>query len=356
MRVAALNLAAVQAFYSKFPELKANPFYIFGESYAGIYIPMLADAILNASSSAAAIPLVGIGVGNGCLGDEVGTCSPHGTRIEVEFLYGHGAMSQPTYEMLKVQCPDFANPEPMCNEWLDKMNAEVGPYYGYNLYDDCGPNGQMGGHPHKTWREHQADKANQGRWSSGSQLGSSAAPPTRYGYPCGKQHGATSWLNDPAVRKALHVPSETFYGYKFYLDQIEPPFNYTSDVATLVPTYLRLIPKIKTLVYNGDVDPCVSYNGNEEWTRGLGLKESEPWAPWHSDPGTGSQIAGYKTVYEHNFTFATVKGAGHMVPQYQPQRALDLFSRWIGVAEEPDAPTATIADAASKAEQPPSLP
>ena len=38
-------------------------------------------------------------------------------------------------------------------------------------------------------------------------------------------------------------------------------------------------------------------------------------------------------MYEHNFTFATVKAAGHMVPQYQPQRALDLFSWWIGVAE-----------------------
>jgi hypothetical protein len=49
------------------------------------------------------IPLVGIGVGNGCLGDEVGKCSSEGTRIEVEFLYGHGAMSQPTYEMLKVR-------------------------------------------------------------------------------------------------------------------------------------------------------------------------------------------------------------------------------------------------------------
>lgn len=57
--------------------------------------------------------------------------------------------------------------------------------------------------------------------------------------------------------------------------------------------------------------------------------------------GTGSQIAGYQTVYEHNFTFATVKGAGHMVPQYQPQRALDLFSRWIGVADAPALPTAT---------------
>ena len=35
------------------------------------------------------------------------------------------------------------------------------------------------------------------------------------------------------------------------------------DVATLVPTYHRLIPRIKVLVYNGDIDPCVPYNGNE---------------------------------------------------------------------------------------------
>ena len=44
----------------------------------------------------------------------------------------------------------------------------------------------------------------------------------------------------------------------------------------------------------------------------MGLTETEPWSPWFSDPGTGSQIAGYSTVYEHNFTFATVKGAGHV--------------------------------------------
>lgn len=47
--------------------------------------------------------------------------------------------------------------------------------------------------------------------------------------------------------------------------------------------------------------------------------------------------AGYKTVYEHGFTFATVKGAGHMVPQYQPQRALDLFSSWITTKQLPAA-------------------
>ena len=30
-------------------------------------------------------------------------------------------------------------------------------------------------------------------------------------------------------------------------------------VATLVPTYLRLIPKYKVLVYNGDIDPYVCH-------------------------------------------------------------------------------------------------
>lgn len=34
-----------------------------------------------------------------------------------------------------------------------------------------------------------------------------------------------------------------------------------------------------------------------------------------------------------NFTFITIKEAGHMVPQYQPQRALAFFRRWL--ANEP---------------------
>jgi hypothetical protein len=321
---------------------------------------MLAEAILNASSTVdakssteTAVPLVGIGVGNGCLGDEVGKCSAQGTRISVEFLYGHGAISQPTYEQLKVQCPDFTNPNALCEKWLDKMSAEAGPYNGYNLYDDCGPNDQM-----KTWREHQASRGASPGSTVSTQVGEQPDGSGRgFGYPCGKQNGAVSWANDPAVRKALHVPEESFYGYKYYLDQIEPPFNYTSDVASLVPTYRRLIPAYKVLIYNGDIDPCVPYNGNEEWTRGLGLKETAPWTPWRSDPGTGMQIAGYKTVYEHNFTFATVKGAGHMVPQYQPQRALDLFCWWIGAIEHPDeaiAPPPSLPDQHPKLK--PSLP
>ena len=49
-RTADENMIAVEDFYSKFPQLKANGFFITGESYAGIYVPTLAEAIVQNSA------------------------------------------------------------------------------------------------------------------------------------------------------------------------------------------------------------------------------------------------------------------------------------------------------------------
>ena len=70
---AADNLQAlVQFFTVKFPELAKNDFWISGESYAGIYIPMLAYNVYNYNLKGPASPinLKGILVGNGCIGNE----------------------------------------------------------------------------------------------------------------------------------------------------------------------------------------------------------------------------------------------------------------------------------------------
>lgn len=43
-------------------------------------------------------------------------------------------------------------------------------------------------------------------------------------------------------------------------------------------------------------------------------------------------MGGYANDYEvasGSFTFATVRGAGHMVPQTQPEAAASLFNRFI---------------------------
>ena len=47
-----------------------------------------------------------------------------------------------------------------------------------------------------------------------------------------------------------------------------------------------------------------------------------------------NQVAGYATVYtvpnaSHPFTFITVKGSGHMVPQYQPVSAQEMLRRFL---------------------------
>ena len=42
-------------------------------------------------------------------------------------------------------------------------------------------------------------------------------------------------------------------------------------------------------------------------------------------------LCGRSQVYKtpHQFTWATVRGAGHMAPLFQPLRLLDLFDRFI---------------------------
>ena len=132
----------------------------------------------------------------------------------------------------------------------------------------------------------------------------------------------------------------------------------------MVNRYPRLISKLKILLFSGDVDECVPYNGAEQWTRGFGYEEvtiqvlntmrclkyvwhdhfhgthtvncavcdrgvrqAEHWYPWMVD----GQVGGYATIYKtpRNFTWATVRGAGHMAPLYQPLRVFDLFHKFL---------------------------
>ena len=40
---------ALKDFFSGFPEFAATDFYVTGESYAGVYVPMLSELVMNDS-------------------------------------------------------------------------------------------------------------------------------------------------------------------------------------------------------------------------------------------------------------------------------------------------------------------
>ena len=71
------------------------------------------------------------------------------------------------------------------------------------------------------------------------------------------------------------------------------------------------------------------YKGNEWWTSSLGLPVEKAWRPW----SVHQQVAGYVTSYDvpspGAFDFLTVKGSGHMVPQFRPVQAFAMFERMI---------------------------
>jgi carboxypeptidase C (cathepsin A) len=126
------------------------------------------------------------------------------------------------------------------------------------------------------------------------------------------------WLANPAVIEALHVKANTV------------GMQYKKTATDLRPLYSTLINKHQMLIYSGDTDGCVPYVGTEAWTRGLNFSVTNDWHQWFSKPDEvhGLHKAGYAVTFD-KFQFVTINGAGHMVPQFQPNFSLTMFKKFL---------------------------
>jgi len=299
------NYAFLLSWFQAYPEYASNPFFVAGESYAGVYVPTLVQQIMegNQGGQNPKINLEGFMVGNGCTGNNVGSCSPDGTEILFNFLYGHGLFTEDLYNKITKTCTNFRNPSGQCNLLLDEMSNQVNAVNIYNIYYPCVNGG--------------AARAKALRAPSLAMLPNIPGP-----VECIDGIDASAYLNQASVRQAIHVANTSVVPQWV----ICAPINYNSNIATLMPIYPTLIKNYRTLIFNGDVDACVPYNGNEEWTEGLGLPLKQGWRAWFVD----NQVAGYVTTYDVNgFAFLTVKGAGHMVPEFAPPQAFAMFQRFL---------------------------
>lgn len=133
------------------------------------------------------------------------------------------------------------------------------------------------------------------------------------------------WSNDDTVQKALHVRK----GPVPYWSRCNQTLSYTKDISTVVPVHQQLKKmKLVVLVECGDRDMVVPYIGTVNWIKSLNITVSSRWRPWFVD----GQVVGYTVKYSEDgyyLTYATIKGAGHTAPEYYRRQCYHMFDRWV---------------------------
>ncbi|KAK8711758.1 hypothetical protein V6N13_147025 [Hibiscus sabdariffa] len=326
--------------FELYPEFLSNPFFIAGESYAGVYVPTLSFEVVKGidAHTKPVLNFKGYLVGNGVADDEF-----DGNAL-VPFAHGMGLISDDLYEEAKNECKgNFNNPlTETCESKLDKVDENIRDLNIYNILEPCYHSPETPGNtdikirlPSSFWKLGETDrplavrKRMFGRaWPIRAPVRDGIVPTwpqllNSLSVPCTDDEVATKWLNDPAVRKAIHAEKETAIGeWELCTDNI----LYNHDAGSMIKYHKNLTSRgYRALIYSGDHDMCVPYTGSEAWTKSIGYDIVDEWRPWTSN----GQVAGYLQGYGHNLTFLTIKGAGHTVPEYKPQEALDFYSRFL---------------------------
>jgi len=156
------------------------------------------------------------------------------------------------------------------------------------------------------------------------------------------------YLNSPAVRSALHIPAQI--EFKMFSSPVATAFALTNDLGISMEPQVRYIleHEVDVLIYQGNLDLACNTAGNLRWANGFMWKGATAFAskslePWYSTrnetkDGVALPAGKFKEVKvsmvqgsekKTRFAFVTVDRAGHLVPQDQPEVALDLLTRWL---------------------------
>jgi hypothetical protein len=302
------NLAILKAFYAAYPAETSRRLVITGESYAGVYVPLLAQRVLHdAALRASRVKLVGAAVGDGCIGFGVsGGCGLDALDVFVSVLervspvvsedaLGGVRASCSTAELTTGRLPKELSTG--CAAAMRDLFIEVGEYNQYHFGSPCGPDGQ-------------------GNWGAGD------------AFACA--NGVLqAYLALPETQEALNVirPGEAPLNWTAW-DGDSPFYHITA--ADVQPAYRELLGAgVPMLIYSGLRDTGVPKVGAEKWLpRVGGGPPTSRRRKWGAPPK--GEFAGHVTEYAGgNLTFVTVAGAGHLVPADRPIASHTMLGAWL---------------------------
>jgi len=333
---AADNYLFLNNWFELFPEYSKHELILASESYGGHYTPLLAREILNHDTENK-IKLGGLLVGNPATNqDWLGKEDAWGY---VDFLFGHGLISHSAYIDVFNKCDmlsfltdcnaNFLNKTDECRMAINAALKEVpSPIDAYDIDAlVCLDNGYAGAASRTRYTS---------KWSGISAFIRDSLLAEAYTHPlvdnpiryepqnivdpCLSNY-MPLYLNRADVQKALHVEPTT---WKEFGD-----IHYGTMNDNMVPVWKEILnnPRSKSwkiLIFSGDFDLVVPFEYTQRWIRCLGLPIKNDWRPWM----IGKQVGGYTIDYDR-MSFLTVKGSGHMVSYYTPDKGFEFFKQWM---------------------------
>ncbi|CAN0887511.1 Serine carboxypeptidase-like 46 [Linum grandiflorum] len=316
------NLVFLQQWLLKFPEYKTRDLFITGESYAGHYVPQLAQLIVQ---SRANLNLKAIAIGNPLLEFDTDM------NGEGKFYWSHGLISDHTYHLVTTICNTsqlwretmLGTLSKPCRIVAERIQDET-PGRAFDPYDVTSDVCQSDSiNSQKKAAGISPLKAKQGRLGKLKAGGESI--------DLCVQDETDKYLNRKDVQRAMHaqlvgVTSWTFCSNVMNYDNSNLENPTIGVVGSLVSS------GIKVLVYSGDQDSVLPFIGTRTLVNRLaqqmGLNTTLPYKPWFD---TDKQIGGWTQVYgeKKQLGFATIRGAAHMAPFSSPKRSLALFAAFV---------------------------
>lgn len=296
-RTAEDALAFLINWFQRFPQYNYREFYIWGESYAGHYVPQLAKKVYeyNKGNSNPFINLKGLMVGNPIIDDYYDSIG------RIQYWWTVALISDATYNNIMKNC----------NFKQQNFSAACQKYLGYALNTEFGNIDQSDIYTPVCTQPIARSRKSFPRRTAGYD-------------PCIENY-AEIYYNRPDVQTALHA-NTTHIPYNWTGLSETFNTNWTDSEFSILPIYTELIAAgLKIWVYSGDVDTKVPVTSTRVSLNQLSLPVKIPWYPWYLNNQT---VGGWTEVYE-GLTFATIRGAGHEVPHFQPERALKLFQSFI---------------------------
>jgi len=289
----------LQHFFKAANSTRDLDFYIFGESYAGHYVPAVAHEVWRNNKDlpdgALKINLKGISIGNGLTDPEIQyayypemaiSTNDHSAAVNKYEYWLMKAVVLPCTELIKVcnrgNITGCVSATDVCNMGL-LMPYELTGLNPYDMREKC------------------------------------KVPPLCYDFSMVKKY-----LDTDSVKQQLGTQDHKWEDCnKAVAIQFELSGDWMKNYQQLIPDMLA--DGIRVLIYAGDQDFICNWLGNQAWVLAM------DWP--HKDDFNNAEFRNWTDAGQlrssNGFSFLRVYDAGHMVPLNQPEVALEMLTQFL---------------------------